>query len=235
MRKFFYSRECGYRAGDRRFDCLCFVPRFRVDATTTSIRPPTPYHVCATHTLSLSFLQNNHRANKGQRERLMESFSTFPRQHRGHDGSSSAGRRGTFKNKTWVAGDRSGSSTPLPGADALRWERGGPRGGLARGGRGRGRGRSPRPDAEPSQQQQHPAEDFSEQEDDAVMNGAADANGAEAAAAAVAADEPVLETLEERERFYQEVSQPFAHTLSPWAGSGKAIVPFLRHFFLSSS
>lgn len=128
----------------------------------------------------------------------MESFSTYPRQHRGHDGNASAGRRGngTFKNKTWIAGDRSGSSTPFPagplGVDAMRWERGGTRG-FGRG-RGRGKGRSPRPDVEPSQ---HPAEDASEQEDDADAGAA---NGAEAAV-----DEPVLETLEERERFYQEL------------------------------
>jgi hypothetical protein len=135
----------------------------------------------------------------------MESFSAYPRQHRGHEGNTSAGRRGTFKNKTWIAGDRSTSSTPFPaghpGADALRWERGGTRG-LGRG-RGRGRGRSPRPDLEPSQ---HPAEDFSEQEDNA------DTNGAEAAVERV--DEPVLETLEERDRFYQEVG-PFRTHTSP--------------------
>ena len=58
------------------------------------------------------------------------------------------------------------------------------------------------------------------------MNGAANANGAEAA---VAADEPVLETLEERERFYQEVSQPFAHTCRP----GQALEK--RSFFFFAS
>jgi hypothetical protein len=106
----------------------------------------------------------------------MESFSTYPRQHRGHDGNTSAGRRGTFKNKTWIAGDRSGSSTPFPpghlGADGPRWERGGARG-FARG-RGRGKGRSPRPDLDPSQ---HPSEDASEQEDNADAGAT---NGAEA-------------------------------------------------------
>ncbi|KAH9172536.1 SAC3/GANP/Nin1/mts3/eIF-3 p25 family-domain-containing protein [Lactarius sanguifluus] len=94
----------------------------------------------------------------------MESFSAYPRPHRGHDGNAPPGRRGTFRNKTWIAGDRSGSSTPFPaghlGADATRWERGGTRGF----GRGRGRGKGP-----------------------------------------AAIDEPVLETLEERERFYQEL------------------------------
>ena len=150
----------------------------------------------------------------------MESFSTYPRQHRGHDGNSSVGRRGTFKNKTWVAGDRSGSSTPFPpghlGADAMRWERGGTRGFVR--GRGRGRGRSPRPDLGPSQ---HPSEDTSEQEDNA------DANGAEAAV--VPDDEPVLETLEDRERFYQEVSHFRTHT-SPMRRFWK--VPF---FYVPSS
>ncbi|KAH8988272.1 SAC3/GANP/Nin1/mts3/eIF-3 p25 family-domain-containing protein [Lactarius hatsudake] len=130
----------------------------------------------------------------------MESFSTYPRPHRGHDGNAPPGRRGTFRNKTWIAGDRSGSSTPFPpghlGPDATRWERGGTRG-FGRG-RGRGKGRSPRPDLEPSQ---HPASDVSDQEDHADPGAA---NGVEAAAAA-AVDEPVLETLEERERFYQEL------------------------------
>ena len=132
----------------------------------------------------------------------MESFSTYSRQHRGHDGNASAGRRGTFKNKTWVAGDRSGSSTPFPpghlGADGPRWERGGARG-FPRG-RGRGKGRSPRPDIESSQQ---PYEDASEQEDNADGGGT---NGVEVAV------EPVLETLEERERFYQEVGPFHIHT-----------------------
>jgi hypothetical protein len=134
----------------------------------------------------------------------MESFSTYPRQHRGHDGNASAGRRGTFKNKTWVAGDRSGSSTPFPpghlGTDGPRWERGGAWG-FTRG-RGRGKGRSPRPDVESSQQ---PYEDASEQEDNVDDSGA---NGTEMAV------EPVLETLEERERFYQEVG-PFRINMSP--------------------
>ncbi|KAH9023733.1 SAC3/GANP/Nin1/mts3/eIF-3 p25 family-domain-containing protein [Lactarius pseudohatsudake] len=127
----------------------------------------------------------------------MESFSTYPRPHRGHDGNAPPGRRGTYRNKTWIAGDRSGSSTPFPpghlGADATRWERGGTRG-FGRG-RGRGKGRSPRPDLEPSQ---HPASDASDQEDHADPGAA---NGVEAATI----DEPVLETLEERERFYQEL------------------------------
>jgi len=86
-------------------------------------------------------------------------------------------------------------------ADALKWERGG---GRAFGrGHGRGKGRSPRPDAGPSQQ---PIDDTSEQEDNV------DASTANGAVTAVdPADEPVLETLEERERFYQEVG-PFAFT-----------------------
>jgi hypothetical protein len=123
----------------------------------------------------------------------MESLPAHTRQH----SNPSAGRRGTFKNKTWVSGDRSGSNTPsqagYPGADALRWERGGARG-LGRG-RGRGRGRSPRPDIGSSQH----AGDVSEVEDDAE---AAMADGTDPGPI----DEPVLETLEERERFYQEVS-----------------------------
>jgi|SRR6266702_4222446 len=144
----------------------------------------------------------------------MESFSTYPRQHRGHDGNTPAGRRGTFRNKTWIAGDRSGSSTPFPaahlGVDASRWERGGTRG-FGRG-RGRGKGRSPQPDARPSQ---YPAEDASEQEDNADAGAA---NGAEAAADPI--DEPVLETLEDRERFYQEVG-PFRTYHIICAVSGK--------------
>ena len=53
----------------------------------------------------------------------MEPFSTQARSHRGHDTNPSAVRRGTFENKTWVAPDRSGSSTPFQsnhlGADAV--------------------------------------------------------------------------------------------------------------------
>ncbi|KAI0287164.1 SAC3/GANP/Nin1/mts3/eIF-3 p25 family-domain-containing protein [Russula brevipes] len=121
----------------------------------------------------------------------MESLPTHTRQH-----SNPSGRRGTFKNKTWVSGDRSGSNIPSQagylGADALRWERGGARG-LGRG-RGRGKGRSPRPDVGSSQR----AGDVSEVEDDAE---AAMADGTDPDPV----DEPVLETLEERERFYQEL------------------------------
>ena len=129
----------------------------------------------------------------------MEPFSAHARQHRGPDVNPSTGRRGTFKNRTWVSGDRSGSSTPFqaghPGADALRWERGGIRGGGR--GRGRGKGRSPRPDIESS----HRAGDTPEVEEDTQL-GAADGTEVDPG------DEPVLETLEERERFYQEVSSP---------------------------
>lgn len=98
----------------------------------------------------------------------METFPTHTHQHRGHDGNPPAGRRGAFRNKTWVSGERSNSSSPFQaghlGADAPRWERGGVTRGAGRG-RGRGKGRSPSP-----------------------------------------SEEPVLETLEERERHYQEVS-----------------------------
>lgn len=128
----------------------------------------------------------------------METFPTHTRQHRGHDGNPPAGRRGTFKNRTWVSGEHSNSSIPFQagnlGVDAQRWERGGiPRG--AGRGRGRGKGRSPRPEFESSQQQH--AGDVSEVEDDAAA-----VDGTEPSPS----DEPVLETLEERERYYQEVS-----------------------------
>lgn len=153
----------------------------------------------------------------------MESFPTYPRQHRGHDGNAPAGRRGAFRNKTWIAGDRSGSSTPFPaghlGVDAPRWERGATRGFVR--GRGRGKGRSPRPDLDPSQH--HPTEDVSEPEQEDNADAGA-ANGAEAAAAV---DEPVLETLEERERFYQEVGPFRTHTsLAQFSGKQN------RSFFL---
>ncbi|KAF8488450.1 hypothetical protein F5888DRAFT_1639207, partial [Russula emetica] len=59
--------------------------------------------------------------------RRMEPFPTHTRQHHGHDGNPPAGRRGTFKNKTWVSGERSNSGSPFQaghlGADAPRWER----------------------------------------------------------------------------------------------------------------
>ena len=105
-------------------------------------------------------------------------------------------RRATFKNKTWVAPDRSGPSTSFQshlGTDAPRWERGGGRGG----GRGRGRGKrpSPRPDFGSTQR----TGDVSEVEDDTEP---ATADVPEPSPT----DEPVLETLEERERYYQEVS-----------------------------
>ncbi|KAI0294124.1 hypothetical protein B0F90DRAFT_1340408 [Multifurca ochricompacta] len=143
----------------------------------------------------------------------MESFSNHTRQHRGHDVNPSAGRRGTFKNRTWVSGDRSGSSSPfqaghLGGADAMRWERGGGirggGGGLGRG-RGRGKGRSPRPDFGSLPR----TEDVSEVEDETTDVGVivvAAADGAEVGPG----DEPVLETREEREQFYQEVC-PSSH------------------------
>ena len=128
----------------------------------------------------------------------MESFSTHTRPHRGHDANPSAVRRGTFKNKTWIAPERNGSNSPFQsghlGADAPRWERGGAPG-LGRG-RGRGKGRSPRPEFGSSQR----AGDVSEVEDDTE---AAMVDGAEQPSQG---DEPVLETLEERERHYQEVS-----------------------------
>jgi hypothetical protein len=131
----------------------------------------------------------------------METFPTHTRQHRGHDGNPPAGRRGTFKNKTWVSGERSNASSPFQaghlGADAPRWERGGITRGAGRG-RGRGKGRSPRPEFG-SSQQQHTG-DVSEMEDDAEV--AAVLDGTEPSPS----DEPVLETLEERERYYQEVS-----------------------------
>jgi|SRR5882757_5102201 len=131
----------------------------------------------------------------------MESFPAHTRQHRGPDGNPPAGRRGTFKNKTWVSGERSNSSSPFQaghlGADAPRWERGGITRGTGRG-RGRGKGRSPRPEFG-SSQQQHTG-DVSEVEDDAEVAVAVD--GTEPSPS----DEPVLETLEEREHYYQEVS-----------------------------
>jgi hypothetical protein len=126
----------------------------------------------------------------------METFPTHTRQHRGHDGNPPAGRRGTFRNKTWVSGERSNSSSPFQaghlGADAPRWERGGVTRGAGRD-RGRGKGRSPRPEFGPSQQQR-------EVEDDVEV--AAVVDGTESSPS----DEPVLETLEEREHYYQEVS-----------------------------
>ena len=127
----------------------------------------------------------------------MEPSSTQARSYRGHDTNPSAIRRGTFKNRTWVAPDRSGSSTPFQsthlGTDAPRWERGGGRGG----GRGRGRGKapSPRPDFGSTQR----TGDVPEVEDDTELPMV---DGPEPNPI----DEPVLETLEERERFYQEVS-----------------------------
>ena len=129
----------------------------------------------------------------------MDTFPTHTREHRGHDGNPPAGRRGTFKNKTWISRERN-SSSPFQaghlGADAPRWERGGITRGAARG-RGRGKGRSPTPDFG-SLQQQHPGH-VPEAEGDAEV---AVVDGTEPSSS----DEPVLETLEERERHYQEVS-----------------------------
>ncbi len=131
----------------------------------------------------------------------MESFSTHSRPHRGYDGNPPTGRRGTFKNKTWISGERTNSSSPFHaghlGADAARWERGGITRGVGRG-RGRGKARSPRPEVE-SSQQRHTG-DVSEMEDDTEVAAAVD--GSEP----TPSDEPVLDTPEERERYYQEVS-----------------------------
>ena len=65
-------------------------------------------------------------------------------------------------------------------------------------GRGRGKGHSPRPEFGSSQQQH--IGDVSEAENDTEV--AAVVDGTEPNPI----DEPVLETLEERERYYQEVS-----------------------------
>ena len=139
----------------------------------------------------------------------MESFSTHPRRG-GHDGNHPpAGRRGTFKNRTWVPPERNGLSSPFQtgnhlGADATRWERGGTWPGGR--GRGRGRGRSPKPEFG-SSQPLPAAGDVSE-----VEEGGAEFEAAAAAADAMdgtepgPGDEPVLDTLEEREQYYQEVS-----------------------------
>jgi hypothetical protein len=131
----------------------------------------------------------------------MEPFPTHTRQHRGHDGNPPAGRRGTFKNKTWVSGERSNSSSPFQashlGADASRWERGRITRGAGRG-RGRGKGRSPKPEFGSSLQER--TGDISEVGGDAEVAAAVD--GTEPSPS----DEPVLESLEEREQYYQEVS-----------------------------
>jgi hypothetical protein len=128
-------------------------------------------------------------------------MEAFPTHTRGHDSNLPVGRRGTFKNKTWVSGERTNSSSSFQagylGADAPKWERGGITRGDGRG-RGRGKGRSPRPEFGSLQQQG--TVDFSEVEDDAAV--AVVVDGTEPSPS----DEPVLETLEERERYYQEVS-----------------------------
>ena len=85
----------------------------------------------------------------------------------------------------------------------MRWERGGGRG------RGRGKGRSPKPDFGPSQPH---AGDVSEMEEGGpeveVMAAAAPAmDGMESGPS----DEPMLDTPEERDRFYQEVSPRFCN------------------------
>ena len=137
----------------------------------------------------------------------MDPFPTRTRQHRGHDGNPPAGRRGTFKNRTWVSGEHSKSSSPFQAgkleADAQMWERGGIPWGEGRS-RGQGKERSPRPEIESSQQ--HHAGDVSEVEDDAKVVAAVDDTEPSLS------DEPVLETLEERERYYQEVSPMTAIT-----------------------
>jgi hypothetical protein len=114
-------------------------------------------------------------------------MQSYTHQHRGYDGNPPPGRRGTFRNKTW---ERSNSSSPFQsghlGTDAPRRERDGVIRGAGRG-RGRGKGRSP-------------TGDVPEVEHDAEV--AAVVDGTEPSPS----DEPVLDTLEERERYYQEVS-----------------------------
>jgi hypothetical protein len=78
---------------------------------------------------------------------------------------------------------------------APRWKRGGVTWGAGRG-RGRGKGRSPRPKFASLQQQR--TCDFSEVEYDAEV--AATVEDTEPSPS----DEPVLDTLEERERYYQD-------------------------------
>ncbi|KAI0260588.1 SAC3/GANP/Nin1/mts3/eIF-3 p25 family-domain-containing protein [Gloeopeniophorella convolvens] len=109
----------------------------------------------------------------------MEAIPTHPRSHRGHD---------------------AGGPLTAPGgghlsADAMRWERGGTRG-LGRGW-GRGGGRSPRPEMAVAQSNGDVSE--VEMDDEAGVGAAAELTEVRPE------DEPVLETLEERERFYQEL------------------------------
>ncbi|KAF8063426.1 SAC3/GANP/Nin1/mts3/eIF-3 p25 family-domain-containing protein [Lyophyllum atratum] len=127
-------------------------------------------------------------------------------------GSHDAGRQPHSRNRQWVAGEngqRSGSNTPYH-SDGERWERGGHRGG--RGGRGahRGRGKfsnvSLRVNSAP-----HANDTESEQEtiipdghmDEAEEDHEEDHEEEYEEYEAVELEEPPLDTLEEREKFYQ--------------------------------
>ncbi|TFY70589.1 hypothetical protein EVG20_g2429 [Dentipellis fragilis] len=118
------------------------------------------------------------------------------------NGISDRGHRGHSKNKTWVndSGSRSGTNTPADhlGVHAERWERGGHGGGKGRRGRTPRIGsRSPRPDTVPLPVHGAPLE---HDRDEGMTTDVDELQGEDEDI-----EEPVLETAEERERFYQEL------------------------------
>lgn len=110
------------------------------------------------------------------------------------------------RNKHWVGGEsgqRSGSSTPYH-SDGERWERGGHRGGrgtrgVSRGGRGKFSNLSFRVSSTSQNERTEPSREGSTIDDH--MEDAASENLEEF----IEPEEPLLETPEEREKFYQEV------------------------------
>lgn len=128
-------------------------------------------------------------------------------------------RRSHSRNRQWTAPDassRSGQSTTSH-ADGERWERGGGRGGP----RGRGRGRGgrkfpnqtlrnnvvPQPKEVVPTQEHDAHTDVEEEMEDVQDDTNDDFYATDFEFPEI--DEPELETQEERERFYQEVREPF--------------------------
>jgi nuclear mRNA export protein SAC3 len=132
------------------------------------------------------------------------SSSPGPGGHRirGRGGASGAPTRGVSKNKHWTA-EGSRSSPGPSGTDAPRWERGGHRGG--RGSRGTYRGMSKRfngtniiPTASTTSNGTAESPDMDEDANEEYVQ----------------PEEPVLDSQEEREKFYKEVRWLFAGYLA---------------------
>jgi hypothetical protein len=123
--------------------------------------------------------------------------------HSGH------GSRRATGDSHWRGGLHSGRSSPANanGADSGRWDRGGHHGSTR--GRGRGRGTKPNLSWRKGDVASAPATDESDAGGDEVMD-EVEAEEAEEGAA-VEVEEPVLETPEDKERYWKQVRPIVVH------------------------